>query len=157
MKVYRLSRKKYSEELSGKGAAIVGGRWNSRGTQIIYTAQSRALALAEVAVHLTVATLPNDFMMVEIELPDDISIAVLDPEELPKRWNVFPYNLQTQNFGDTFVKESQNAVLRVPSAVVPGDYNFLINPAHPEIRKIKISKIEGFPLDNRLFNSMNPG
>ncbi len=157
MKVYRLSRKKYSEGLSGKGAAIVGGRWNSRGTQIIYTAQSRALALAEVAVHLTVATLPNDFMMVEIELPDDISIAVLDPKELPKRWNVFPYNLQTQSFGDSFVKESENAVLRVPSAVVPGDHNFLINPSHPDFSKVKISKIEEFPLDNRLFNSTNPG
>ena len=152
MKVYRLSRKKYSEELSGKGAAIVGGRWNSRGTQIIYTAQSRALALAEVAVHLTVATLPDDFVMVEIELPDQMAIAKLDPEDLPKRWNVFPYNLQTQNFGDDFVRTSEKAVLRVPSAVVPGDFNYLINPRHSEFGEIKISKIEDFPMDNRLFS-----
>ncbi|MGB7784572.1 MAG: RES family NAD+ phosphorylase [Salinimicrobium sp.] len=152
MKVYRLSRKKYAEELSGKGAAIVGGRWNSRGTQIIYTAESRALALAEVAVHLTVATLPEDFMMVEIELPDEIEIADLDTEQLPKRWNVFPYNLATQEFGDEFVRTAEKAVLRVPSAVVPGDFNYLINPKHADFSRIKISKTEAFPLDNRLFS-----
>lgn len=152
MKVYRLSRRKYSEELSGKGAAIVGGRWNSRGTQIIYTAQSRALALAEVAVHLSLATLPDDFVMVEIDLPDEIEIAELDPQNLPKRWNVFPYNLQTQAFGDDFVRTSEKAVLRVPSAVVPGDFNYLINPKHPDFSKIKILQIEDFPLDNRLFS-----
>lgn len=152
MKVYRLSRKKYAEELSGKGAAIVGGRWNSRGTQIIYTAESRALALAEVAVHLSVATLPDDFMMVEIELPDELEITTLDLKELPKRWNVFPYNLATQDFGDEFVRAAKNAILRVPSAVVPGDHNYLINPKHPDFSKIRISRIENFPLDNRLFS-----
>lgn len=152
MKVYRLSRKKYSEELSGKGAAIAGGRWNSRGTQIIYTAQSRALALAEVAVHLSVATMPDDFMMVEIEVPDDIKVTELDPQQLPRRWNIFPYNLATQDVGDEFVRAAKNAILWVPSAVVPGDFNYLINPKHPDFSKISISKIEAFPLDNRLFS-----
>lgn len=152
MKVYRLSRRKYSKELSGKGAAIVGGRWNSRGTQVIYSAQSRALALAEVAVHLSLSMLPEDFVMVELDLPESIEIADLDPENLPKHWNVFPYNRQSQALGDEFIKASENAVLRVPSAVVQGDFNYLINPGHPHFSKIKITKIGNFPLDNRLFS-----
>ena len=72
MRVFRLSKRKYSKELNGKGAAKSGNRWNSKGTEIIYTAESRALAMAEVAVHLTLATLPSDYVMIEIEIPDNI-------------------------------------------------------------------------------------
>lgn len=151
MKVYRLSRKKYSEELSGKGAAMVGGRWNSRGTEIIYTAESRALAMAEVAVHLTLATMPDDFVMVEIEIPDDIQFSEIRKTGLPKNWNAFPYILKSQEVGDDFVKKEEFCLLKVPSAVVPGDHNYLINPKHPYFKKIKISAVEDFPFDARLF------
>lgn len=151
MKVYRLSRRKYAEELSGKGAAKVGGRWNSRGTELIYTAQCRALAMAEVAVHLTLATLPEDFVMVEIDIPDAITITQFEPEKLPKRWNSFPYNLKTQSIGDEFVQDEKNCLLKLPSAVVPGDHNYLLNPKHPDFETIKISSIEDFPFDERLF------
>lgn len=151
MKVYRLSRKKYSAELSGKGAAMVGGRWNSRGTEVIYTAQSRALAMAEVAVHLSIATLPEDFVMVEIEIPAETSIFEVETKDLPKNWNSFPYHPKTQDFGDSFVLDKKACVLKVPSAVVKGDFNFLINPAHPEFEDIKILRISNFPFDNRLF------
>ncbi|GAB2764090.1 RES family NAD+ phosphorylase [Salinimicrobium soli] len=151
MKVYRLSRRKHAETLSGKGAAIVGGRWNSKGTEIIYTAQSRALALAEVAVHLSLATLPTDFVMVEIEIPDELEIEKIAAEDFPARWNAFPYNLQTQHFGDDFSSTSKKAILRVPSAVVPGDFNYLINPRHQDFSKIRILGTEQFLLDNRLF------
>lgn len=151
MKVYRLSRRKYAEELSGKGAAMVGGRWNSRGTELIYTAQSRALAMAEVAVHLTLATLPDDFVMVEIDIPDTISVSDMEPEKLPKHWNSFPYNLRTQSIGDEFVKSEKSCLLKIPSAVVPGDHNFLINPKHIDFSKISISAVENFPFDERLF------
>lgn len=151
MKVYRLSRRKYAEELSGKGAAMVGGRWNSRGTELIYTAQSRALAMAEVAVHLTLATLPDDFVMVEIDIPDVVSVSEIGPKELSKHWNSFPYNLRTQSVGDEFVKAEKNCLLKIPSAVVPGDHNFLINPKHVDFNKISISSVENFPFDERLF------
>ena len=151
MKVYRLSRKKYSEELSGKGAAMVGGRWNSRGTEIIYTAESRALAMAEVAVHLTLATMPDDFVMVEIEIPDEVKFTVAERTELSKNWNAFPYDLKTQGVGDDFVRKEEFCLLKIPSAVVPGDHNYLINPKHPDFKKIKISTVEKFPFDERLF------
>jgi len=148
---YRLARKKYPIELSGKGAALRGARWNSPGTEIIYTAQSRALAMAEVAVHLTIATLPNDFVMLEIGIPESVTIAELDTDDLPKDWNAFPHPASTQRTGDNFVREQASCILQVPSAVVKGDYNLLINPAHADFPQIKILSWEDFPFDKRLF------
>ena len=97
MEVFRLTRKKYPIELSGKGASIAGARWNSKGTEVIYVAQSRALAMAEVVVHLTLATLPKDFMMLTISIPESVSIEVINIEKLQKDWNVFPNSFTTNN------------------------------------------------------------
>ena len=84
MQVYRLSREKFANTLSGKGAAIKGARWNSAGVEIIYTASNRSLAMAEVAVHFTLATLPIDYMMTTIFIPDDIPLQRLQLKDLPK-------------------------------------------------------------------------
>ncbi|WP_306352980.1 RES family NAD+ phosphorylase [Flavobacterium sp. '19STA2R22 D10 B1'] len=151
MKVYRLARKKYPIALSGKGAAVYGNRWNSQGIEIIYTAESRALAMAEVAVHLTIATLPSDFVMLEITIPDDITQTQLNSSELSIGWNTFPHTTYTQHLGDIFINNQTHAIIRVPSAVVKGDYNVLINPYHPEFDLIKITSQEDFPFDERLF------
>ncbi|MGM0943958.1 MAG: RES family NAD+ phosphorylase [Bacteroidota bacterium] len=153
MRVFRLMRKKYGIALSGKGAALSGNRWNSKGTEIIYSADSRALAMAEVAVHLSLSILPKDYAMVEIDIPDSISIASLSVEKLPENWNGFPHLLDTQLVGDDFVSEQKSCVLKVPSAVVPGDFNFLINLFHPEFSQIQIVDQEDFPFDRRLFRS----
>ncbi|MCB9234381.1 MAG: RES family NAD+ phosphorylase [Bacteroidia bacterium] len=151
MEVFRLSRKKYASELSGKGAAKSGNRWNSKGTEIIYCAQSRALAMAEVVVHLTIATLPDDYQMIEIEIPNEIFIETLAESLLPLEWNTFPHSLKSQKIGDEFIESRKFCVLKVPSAVVKGDYNFLINPFHKDFEKIKIVSAEDFPFDHRLF------
>lgn len=151
MRVFRLIRKKYGIELSGKGAALSGNRWNSKGTELIYCADSRALAMAEVAVHLSLSILPKDYVMVEIDIPSEISIATLSKEDLPAHWSSFPHLLDTQQIGDAFVAERKNCVLKVPSAVVPGDFNFLINPYHPDFSAIRIVSQEDFPFDSRLF------
>lgn len=150
MKVYRLSRKKYAGELSGKGAALSGNRWNSKGVEMIYTSESRALAMAEVIVHLSLAVLPKDFVLLEIEIPDAIAIKKLNPKDLPETWSAFPHHQATQQLGDEFIREGQYAVLQVPSAVVNGDSNFLINPFHPDFKKIKISSQHPFLFDQRL-------
>lgn len=152
MEVYRLSKKNFSGVLSGKGAAIKGARWNSVGVEIIYTAANRSLAMAEVAVHFTLATLPIDFMMMTIFIPDSISLQKLTHFDLPDSWNAFPYPPSTQAVGDTFVRERKYCVLQIPSAVTQGDYNFLINPDHPDFRRIKIIAVEPFPFDRRIFN-----
>ena len=151
MRVYRLLRKKYPIELSGKGASMSGNRWNSKGTEIIYCAESRALAMAEVAVHISLATLPNDFVMVEIEIPTTVSVSAFPFAELPDGWNSFPNLLYTQKVGDAFVLEKKACVLKVPSAVVPGDFNYLINPNHSNFSSIRIVDQADFPFDSRLF------
>ena len=151
MRVYRLSKRKYSSALSGKGAAKSGNRWNSKGTEMIYSAESRALAMAEVVVHLTLATLPRDFVMIEINIPDNISLLEIKAEDLPKNWNNHPPSINTQKMGDGFIDSLEACILKVPSAVVQGNFNYLINPHHKEFKKIKILDVHDFPLDKRIF------
>ncbi|WP_136668901.1 RES family NAD+ phosphorylase [Flavobacterium sp. H122] len=151
MEVFRLARKKHPITLSGKGASICGGRWNSKGTEVVYTAQSRALSMAEVAVHLSLATLPNDFVMLTVEIPDDIPFVTIDETDLVKGWNVFPHSFATQIIGDEFIRNNDACLLKVPSAVVKGDFNFLINPYHEDFKRIKIIDQTDFPFDKRIF------
>ncbi len=153
MKVYRLVREQYATDLSGKGAAKYGARWNSIGTELIYAAANRSLAMAEVAVHLTLATLPSDFLMVIIEIPDHLAIETLDSNVLPVYWNQFPPVTATQRLGDTFVAQNKYVALKVPSAVTKGDFNYLINPAHTDYGQIRIISKEVFPFDRRIFES----
>lgn len=151
MNVFRLAKQKYAKELSGKGAAKFGNRWNSKGTEIIYTAESRALAMAEVAVHLTLATLPSDYVMIEIEIPDNITIKKLNLKELDEYWNTHPPRTTTQSIGDDFIDSGNEFIMKVPSAVVQGDFNYLINPNHLSFKKIKIVEVTDFPFDKRIF------
>ncbi len=151
MRVFRLSKEKYSRELSGKGAAKFGNRWNSKGTEMIYSAESRALAMAEVAVHLTLATLPSDYVMIEIDIPENIKIKELKIKDLPSNWNSNPPSSNTQKIGDAFVESNDVCVLKVPSAVVQGDYNYLINPYHKQFKQLKIIDVRSFPFDKRIF------
>ncbi|MFO7826729.1 MAG: RES family NAD+ phosphorylase [Cyclobacterium sp.] len=150
MRVFRLSKKKYATTLSGKGASKSGNRWNSIGTEMIYTAESRALAMAEVAVHVTLATLPSDYSMIEIEIPDTLKIKEISIQDLPDNWNHHPPNRSTQKIGDEFI-DSDECLLKVPSAVVQGDFNILINPYPKEFKKIKIISVVAFPFDKRIF------
>jgi RES domain-containing protein len=151
MEAYRLSRERYASPLSGKGAAIKGARWNSVGVEMIYTASNRSLAMAEVAVHFTWATLPVDYMMITIFLPDDISLLKVNIRDLPANWNTFPHPVSTQAIGDKFITDNKFCVLQIPSVVTQGDYNLLINPNHPDFAGIKIIAIENFPFDRRIF------
>jgi RES domain-containing protein len=151
MEVYRLSREIFAHTLSGKGAALKGARWNSIGVELIYTAGNRSLAMAEIAVHFTLATLPPDYVMSTIFIPSGISLKKINTAHLPLDWNTFPHSLSTQAIGDKFVGDGDYCVLQVPSAVTQGDYNLLINPNHPEFKGIKIIEIEKFPFDKRIF------
>ena len=107
--------------------------------------------MAEVAVHFTLATLPEDYVMSTIFIPDDISLQKLRTAELPSGWNEFPHKTDTQAVGDQFIAENKNCILQVPSAVTMGDYNLLINPKHPEFERIRIIATEKFPFDKRIF------
>ncbi len=151
MEAFRLSREKFAEPLSGTGAALKGARWNSVGIELIYAASNRSLAMAEVAVHLTLATIPGDYVMIAIHIPDDVSLQKLNVADLPRDWNTFPYPSSAQAIGDRFIRENRYCVLQTPSAVTQGDYNLLINPYHPDFKRIQIVEKSKFPFDGRIF------
>lgn len=151
MIVYRLSKEKYKNDLSGKGAEIAGGRWNSKGIAMLYTSQSRALCTTEIAVHSPLGMIPSDYWIVTIEFPDSFEILELDPATLSADWKTFPHPHSTQAIGDDFIKTGKYLVMKVPSAVVPGDFNYLINPTHTAFSQVKINSTELFEFDERLF------
>ena len=151
MIVYRLARSKYINDLSGLGARLAGGRWNSKGLGLVYASSSRALCMAEIAVHLPLGILPHDYCLAQILIPDSMIIDSVDIKKLPKRWNQFPFIAATQKTGDKFILDNKHTVIRVPSAVVQGDFNYLINPLHMGMKKIKIQDTEPFTFDQRFF------
>lgn len=153
MRVYRVEREKYlNSTLLGIGASLSEGfRWNSYNTRMVYTSGSRALATLEVAVHLDIhEDLPNDRYFVEIDIPDSVQILELYTEDLPDNWDAKPPLISTQFIGDAFISEESAAVLKVPSSIIPAEYNYLINPLHPDAGKIKVIVTEKMTFDSRL-------
>lgn len=151
MIVYRLSKERFKNDLSGKGAEIAGGRWNNKGFAVLYTSESRALCTTEIAVHTPLGILPDDFYLITIEFPDDVEIKEIKATQLSSSWKNIPHTHETQRMGNKFIKEEKYLIMKVPSAVVQGDYNYLINPAHKDFDKVKIKKTEKFEFDKRLF------
>jgi len=151
MMLYRLSKGRFARDLSGKGAELAGGRWNSKGVAMLYTAESIALCTVEVAVYMPLGIVPSDYHLVHIHVPDSIFVAELKEEALAEGWQSFPHPHTTQTVGDAFVSAGEHLVLKVPSAAVQGTYNFLINPHHQDFGQIRIVKIEPFAFDERLF------
>lgn len=151
MIVYRLSKAAYAQDLSGKGAELAGGRWNSKGVAVLYTSTSRALCTTEIAVHTPLGIVPRDYFLVLIEVPDGLSIRELKEKELPSDWKTFPHPNSTQLIGDAFVKEGKYAGLKVPSATVQGEHNYIFNPLHPAFARVRVRGTEPFGFDKRLF------
>ncbi len=151
MIVFRLSKADFSKELSGRGAQISGGRWNSKGVAMVYTSESRALCTTEIAVHTPLGNLPTNYDIISIEIPDDVKIEELDIEKLPSNWRTFPHLYATQVIGNDFVKLAKFLVLKVPSVIVCGEFNYLLNPNHKDFVKVKILSVNSFNFDERLF------
>lgn len=153
MRVYRIEREKYlSDTLRGIGAAMNEGfRWNSLHTYMVYSSESRALAMLEISVHLDLnEDMPVDRYFVEIEIPGDVEILELPAAVLPEHWDAKPPIRETQLIGDDFIAQKQGAVLRVPSAIVQQEFNYLINPNHPDAEKIRVASVVRLVFDNRL-------
>ncbi|WP_406844049.1 RES family NAD+ phosphorylase [Flavobacterium soyae] len=152
MIVFRIEREKYlAATLKGIGASMSEGyRWNSLNTRMVYTAESRALATLEVSVHLDLSEdLPVDRFYVEIEIPDEITIQEVHLEDLPEGWDSKPPILITQTIGDDFIDYNEAAVLKVPSSIVPQEFNYLINPQHKDASKIKVLSTARMAFDSR--------
>jgi RES domain-containing protein len=151
MIVFRLLNHRYTNGLNGEGSQLVGGRWNSPGLLLIYTSQSRSLSTAEVAVNLPLGNVPHDYDMITINIPDNIKISEIIGKNLPKSWKTFPQSSMARKIGNEFIMQNKFLVMKVPSAVVPGDYNYLINPRHPDFSRIEIIKREPYEFDERFF------
>lgn len=150
MIVFRLSRKKYKDDISGKGAELAGGRWNSTGVALLYTSGNRALCTAEIAVHTPLGITPKDYFLLTLKIPKT-KAEEIHRKDLPKNWATFPHQKFTKKIGNNFVNENKNLILKVPSAVIQGEHNYLINPYHPSFKKVKIIDSEPFKFDMRLF------
>ena len=153
MIVYRIEREKYLEtSLQGIGAASSNGfRWNSLHTRLVYTSETRALATLEVSVHLDLSEdLPNDRHYVEIYIPESITILEVAIADLPLNWNSKPPSSTTQIIGDDFVKYNESSVLKVPSCIVPEEFNYLLNPMHADFQKFKVLKTYRMNFDERI-------
>lgn len=122
---------------------------------MVYTSWSRSLALLEILVHMTgFPNLPSDRYLITLDIPDNVQISEVRKEDLPESWDAIPPVRITQIIGDDFVSTNRTAVLKVPSSIIPGEFNYLINPAHQEASKIKIVHKAKFPMDSRLFEKI---
>ena len=150
MIIYRLVRSAYKDDLSGYGAFLYGGRWNSKGQYALYCAQHISLAVLEIVVNYdrSVTSLLPSYHLIEIDVPD-ASVIEIDPKALKKNWS--NDNEYTRFIGDQFLATGPELVLKVPSAVIPEEYNYLINPSHPDFKKIKTGNIRLYGMDHRLF------
>ncbi|MDR3694253.1 RES family NAD+ phosphorylase [Mucilaginibacter sp.] len=149
MVLYRITRCIYAEDISGTGGRLYGGRWNSIGKPVVYLASSRALAVLEVLVHLQPLMIPDDYCLVEIEVPEN-SITQILINDLPDNWKDISPPLALKQTGDEFLKKRDHLLMKVPSSIVPMEYNYLLNPLHPDIKKVKVLKKEPFDFDSRL-------
>lgn len=141
MHLWRICREPFAD-LSGEGARLHGGRWNSPGHPVVYTAESAALAVLEVRVHLdlTYDLLPRDYVLMDID-GDDLSV-----EDAPAS------PIDTVLFGDEWIASGRSCLLRVRSVIVQEATNVLINPRHSDIARVRVASMRSFAFDERLWN-----
>lgn len=153
MIVYRISSTQYANDLSGTGPGLYGGRWNPRGVNLLYTAGSISLACLEYLAHNYHLMQTNFLCLSKIELRGSISIQEVTQNDLPNNWNENSFEpLITQQIGSAFSLQTQYYALKVPSALVPDEFNYLLNPMHPLHNKTIIKEqITPFHMDPRLF------
>lgn len=149
MELYRVSKRLYQTDLLGTGAFLAGGRWNTRGNYMLYTAGSRSLAILEVLVHLSDSQPHDDYSIVVLYIPDDIYVQQINTTTLSFEWR--ETYVTTRNIGDEWLQTSSSLLLKVPSAIVKAEYNYLINPQHPAFNKIQVLDYETLAFDKRLF------
>ena len=149
-KAWRLVKTKYlAHAFDGEGARIFGGRWNSPGVPVVYLAQSLALAALEVLVHLQSAQPLTAWSTIPVTFSERLVKTVAE-DSLPARWNEWPAPVALQEIGDAWVAAGVSAMLSVPSAVVPAERIYLLNPLHPGFRRVRIGEATPFAFDARL-------
>jgi len=158
MRVWRICKAEHvAAAFTGEGAMRYAGRWHHQGTAVVYCSESRALAALEQLVHLHQNRLPPNFVCFPVEIPEDLAIREVQIEELPVEWRRQPGPPELRDIGTAWAQAGETAVLRVPSAVVPGEHNFLLNPRHPDFSRLTIGDPEPFTFDERLAGPRQSG
>lgn len=155
MKLYRVAKSGYIEDLTGSGARLYGGRWNEKGIPVIYAAASRSLAALELLIRVPLALAPPDLSICEFRLPAGVSVTQIRQARLPADWKTSPPPASTMAIGTRWARAGKSLLLIVPSVIIPDEKNYLINPQHPEFKKIK-TRIERFEIDQRLLTRKGP-
>jgi RES domain-containing protein len=148
MILYRFSPEQYSKDISGEGSRRFGGRWNSKGNPVVYTSLTISLSLLELLIHSISYNeiIKNHLTLIEVPevKPVEIKLSLL-------KNNWVGEETYTKSIGDAYLLDKDHLLLQVPSAIIPTENNILINPLHPDFKKVKIKKTERFMFDARLF------
>lgn len=148
MIIYRIASADFKEDLSGEGAALYGARWNSVGTKMLYTAGSISLAVLEALVHLKERNFPPNQYLLKISVAGTIDPIEITNEKIKADWKKdLAYS---RWIGDEFSKNNESLIMKIPSAVIQEEGNFIINPLHKDFKKIKLVSTEKLELDKRL-------
>jgi RES domain-containing protein len=150
MILYRIANCKYITNLDGMGARLYGARWNSKGNAVVYLGIIKGVgSIRSFSTPAAPLFTPPNFCLAEIEVPDN-SILTLDPKSLPDNWQDASSPAELKTLGNQFIKETKYLMMKVPSSVVPEEYNYLLNPWHPDIKKVNILTTQPFTFDDRL-------
>jgi RES domain-containing protein len=150
IRAWRIVKKAFSADaFNGEGARLYGGRWNSAGVAMVYTAGSKSLATLELLVHLDSSAHLPSYSICPVDFDDKLG-KVIDSAALPSNWRQSPPPTSLQTIGDEWISHQSSVVLSVASAVVPDEKNYLINPAHRDFKRLAIGAMEPFSLDSRL-------
>lgn len=151
MRVWRLTHRRHAHDaFSGEGNRLVGSRWVPRGIPAVYTSGSSSGAVLETLVHLDVPQLRNNFVLFPVDIPEAVEVIELPRESLPAGWNEIPAPAFLQLIGGAWNEAGESAVLGVPSVLVPAELNYILNPAHPDVGKIRVGEPDPFVFDGRL-------
>lgn len=150
-------RRKYARTpFDGEGAYRFGGRWSSPGVRLSYASEHQSLAMLEYFVHLDKDDPPADLVIATAEIPDHLIREQVALGDLPANWRDPTATAELTRFGDEFVERAEHCLLLVPSVLAPAENNYLINPSHPDYRKIRVSELESLSYDPRMFTKRPP-
>jgi RES domain-containing protein len=150
MIVYRITKGRYKNDISGMGAKLYGSRWNTAGVPMLYAAESISLAVLETLVHLQEVEIPTAYWLLKIQVPDEGKITAIELAKLKKNWQAD--EAYTQYIGSEFIKNNQSLVLKVPSAIITEEFNYLVNPLYKNFNKTQILQAAAFNFDTRLLS-----
>jgi len=150
VRVWRICSRKH-RRFDGEGARRYGGRWNHTDSAVVYTSGSMSLAALELFVHVDIDTVPGDLVAIQADIPDTLRIETVKIESLPRDWRRYPGPEALKDIGTAWASKASTAILAVPSAIIPEERNYLINPKHRDFKRIRLGRPAAFHFDPRLW------